>query len=110
VVIASPRDDSHDFYVPWFAGEGPDVMGTRRGDVALAVIDGSVPDLLVVDFGLTGVDTLSVISRLRRSARTAGLPVLVLTRRDDAASARTVHLYPDFGTRRRVRSKVASAP
>ena len=90
VLMAEPLDDSHDFYVSWFAGEGFDVIGTGRGDIALAMIEESAPDLLVIDFGLTGVDAAQVISRLRRSAATVTLPVLVLTRRDDAASLESV--------------------
>ncbi len=82
--MAEPLDDSHDFYVSWFAGEGFEVIGTGRGDIALAMIDESAPDLLVKDFGLTGVDTAQVISRLRRSAATVELPILLFTRHDDA--------------------------
>ena len=90
VLMAEPLDDSHDFDVSWFASEGFEVIGTGRGDIALAMIDESAPDLLDIDFGLTGVDTAQVISRLRRSAATVRLPVLVLTRRDDAASLESV--------------------
>ena len=90
VLMAEPLDDSHDFYVSWFAGEGFDVIGTGRGDIALAMIDESAPDLLVIDFGLTGVDTAQVISRLRRSAATVRLPIVLLTRHDDAASLESV--------------------
>jgi DNA-binding response OmpR family regulator len=90
VLMADPLEDSHDFYVSWFAGEGFDVIGTGRGDIALAMIDESAPDLLVIDFGLTGVDTPQVISRLRRSAATARLPIVLLTRHDDAASLESV--------------------
>lgn len=90
VLMAEPLDDSHDFYVSWFAGEGFHVIGTGRGDIALAMIDESAPDLLVIDFGLTGVDTAQVISRLRRSAATVSLPIVLLTRHDDAASLESV--------------------
>ena len=69
----------------------------RRGEGEVGVCgtqqpprDESAPDLLVIDFGLTGVDTAQVISRLRRSAATVRLPVVLLTRHDDAASLESV--------------------
>lgn len=111
ILMAEPLNDSHDFYVTWFTGEGFDVTGTGRGDIALAMIDESAPDLLVVDFGLAGLDTLSVISRVRRSAQTAPLPILVLTQRDDAATTEAIRrldavLLPKRGDTRILRNTV----
>ena len=106
--MAEPLDDSHDFYVSWFAGEGFNVIGTGRGDIALAMIAESPPDLLVVDFGLSGLDTAQVIRRLRRSTATVRLPIVVLTRRDDAASLESVRgldvaVLPKLGDTRELR-------
>ncbi len=98
------------FYVSWFAGEGYDVIGTGRGDIALAMIDETAPDLLVIDFGLAGLDTAQVISRLRRST-TATLPVVLLTRHDDAASLESlrrldVAVLPKLGSTHELREAI----
>ena len=60
--------------------EGYEVKVAADGGAALAVIERSAPDLVVLDVAMPGVDGLEVCRRLRRSG--LGLPVLLLTARD----------------------------
>ena len=65
------------------AAEGYGVAGAADGGAALAAVEDSAPDLVVLDVGLPGIDGLSVCRRLRRKG--LALPILLLTARDGVA-------------------------
>jgi two-component system response regulator MprA len=60
--------------------EGYDVQAAADGGEALAAIERRMPDAVVLDVAMPGVDGLSVARRLR--ARGLGVPILLLTARD----------------------------
>jgi two-component system response regulator MprA len=60
--------------------EGYGVSGAGDGGAALVAVERSVPDLLVLDVGLPGLDGLAVCRRLR--GKGLALPILLLTARD----------------------------
>jgi len=60
--------------------EGYDVAGAANGGEALAAVERSVPDLIILDVAMPGLDGLAVCRRLR--ARGLALPILLLTARD----------------------------
>ena len=62
------------------AAEGYDVRCVADGGTALAAVERAVPDLVVLDVAMPGVDGLSVARRLR--AKGLGVPILMLTARD----------------------------
>jgi len=62
------------------AAEGYDVRAAAGGGAALAEIERSAPDLLVLDVGLPDLDGLAVCRRLR--GKGLALSVLMLTARD----------------------------
>jgi two-component system response regulator MprA len=72
-----------------FAAEGYSVAGVSDGGAALAAIERTTPDLIVLDLGLPGMDGLTVCRRLR--GKGLGLPILLLTARD-AVSERVAGL------------------
>jgi two-component system, OmpR family, response regulator MprA len=63
-----------------FSAEGYAVETAADGGAALAAVERSTPDLVVLDVGMPGVDGLSVSRRLR--AKGLAVPVLLLTARD----------------------------
>jgi two-component system, OmpR family, response regulator MprA len=63
------------------AAEGYAVESAADGGGALAAIELSAPDLIVLDVAMPGVDGLAVCRRLR--AKGLATPVLLLTARDD---------------------------
>ncbi len=65
------------------AAEGYGVSGAGDGGSALAAVERSVPDLLVLDVGLPGLDGLGVCRRLR--GKGLSMPILLLTARDAIA-------------------------
>ena len=66
-----------------FAAEGYRVEAVADGGQALAAVERSVPDLLVLDVAMPGIDGLAVCRRLRRRGHI--LPILLLTARDAVA-------------------------
>jgi len=63
-----------------FAAEGYRVTTASDGGGALAAVERSVPDLIVLDVSMPGMDGLAVSGRLRR--RGLATPILLLTARD----------------------------
>jgi len=61
--------------------EGYAVASAADGGAALAEVERSAPDLIVLDVAMPGVDGLAVCRRLR--AKGLATPVLLLTARDD---------------------------
>jgi two-component system, OmpR family, response regulator MprA len=65
------------------AGEGFRVTSVGDGGAALAAVERSVPDVIVLDVTMPGLDGLAVCRRLR--AKGIAVPVLLLTARDAVA-------------------------
>ena len=59
--------------------EGFDVIGAPDGKAGLEVARAHRPDLILLDLMMPGMDGLEVCRRLREDARTAGIPVILLT-------------------------------
>jgi DNA-binding NarL/FixJ family response regulator len=66
-------------------GEGFDVVTARGGAEALVRVAEGVPDLVVSDIRMPGVDGYQLARQLRSSPRTALVPVVFLTAKDETA-------------------------
>jgi two-component system response regulator MprA len=62
------------------SAEGYDVAAVADGGAALARVERSVPDLIVLDVTMPGLDGLAVTRRVR--AKRLAVPILLLTARD----------------------------
>jgi two-component system, OmpR family, response regulator MprA len=62
------------------AAEGYEAVPAPDGGAALAAVERSMPDLVVLDVAMPGLDGLQVCRRLREKG--VGVPVLLLTARD----------------------------
>src|SRR2546428_425911 len=60
--------------------EGDAVEASPDGGTALAAVEKSAPDLVVLDVAMPGIDGLAVARRLRDKG--FGVPILLLTARD----------------------------
>ena len=62
-----------------------DMIGVDSGEEAFASVRKSLPDLVVLDLMLPGVDGLEVCRRLKNDNRTAAVPVIILTAKGEEA-------------------------
>jgi DNA-binding NarL/FixJ family response regulator len=65
--------------------EGYDVVTARSGQEALVRVAESVPDLVVSDIRMPGMDGFQLARQLRSSPRTDLVPVVFLTAKDETA-------------------------
>jgi two-component system alkaline phosphatase synthesis response regulator PhoP len=59
--------------------EGYQVISAVDGEAGLALASEEMPDVVLVDLMLPGIDGLEVCQRLRKAERTAGIPLIMLT-------------------------------
>ena len=85
VVVMVVDDDApiRRMLVRTLAAEGFEAKAVADGGGALAAIEKSAPDVLVLDVAMPGLDGLDVCRRVR--AKGLALPVLLLTARDTVA-------------------------
>jgi DNA-binding NarL/FixJ family response regulator len=63
--------------------EGYDVKTARRGAEALTRIAESLPDLIISDIRMPGMDGYQLVKNLRSNARTRLVPIVFLTAKDE---------------------------
>jgi DNA-binding NarL/FixJ family response regulator len=66
-------------------GAGHRVLVAESGESALQLLPNVVPDLVLLDVRLPGIDGFATCDRLKRDARWRDLPVIFLTSLDDPA-------------------------
>jgi two-component system phosphate regulon response regulator PhoB len=62
-----------------------EVVCVKSGEEVLAYIQTQLPDLLVLDLMLPGMDGLEICKRLRQDQRTVMVPIVMLTARSEEA-------------------------
>lgn len=65
--------------------EGYDVKTARRGADALVIVAQSLPDLIISDIRMPGMDGYQLVRNLRSNARTRLVPIIFLTAKDEIA-------------------------
>lgn len=60
---------------------GYEVLRTDSAEAALLMLEQTLPDLVLMDWGLPGQSGIDLVRRLRANARTRALPVIMLTAR-----------------------------
>ncbi len=65
--------------------EGYRVLGCTTGEKALEIAKSKLPNLIVLDLMLPGIDGLEVCRRLKRNPKTAHIPIVMLTAKAEEA-------------------------
>ena len=65
--------------------EGHDVVTARRGAEAMVRVAESLPDLIISDIRMPGMDGYALVRNLRSAPRTRLIPIIFLTAKDDIA-------------------------
>ena len=65
--------------------EGYEVQTARRGSEAMIRVAESLPDLIISDIRMPGMDGYALVRNLRAAPRTRLVPIIFLTAKDDTA-------------------------
>lgn len=65
---------------------GFDVMKARDAQAALGILEDTVPDLIILDVMMPGMNGIDLCQTIRQRSKTAKTPVLILSARGDAES------------------------
>ena len=85
ILIVEDEQDIRELLEFTFARDGYDVIAAETAEIALQKIDIKLPDMIVVDWMLPGMDGIDLAKRLRRDELTADLPIVMLTARGEEA-------------------------
>ncbi len=88
VLIAEDDAEIRSFTAGLLQGKGYAVQGVADGTAALAAAGTTLPDLIITDMMMPGMDGAAMIQALRHNEMTAHIPVIVLSARA-AAEAKT---------------------
>uniref|UniRef100_A0A5Q5CAD6 histidine kinase n=1 Tax=Mycobacterium sp. (strain JLS) TaxID=164757 RepID=A0A5Q5CAD6_MYCSJ len=81
ILIADDNADMRAYLTGLLRGAGYEVTAVSDGRQALESIRAELPDLVVSDVMMPGLDGLELVAALRAESRTAALPVLLLSAR-----------------------------
>lgn len=65
---------------------GHAVVGVASGQAALDAVAAHIPDLILLDLMMPGMDGFEVVRRLKAEPATAAIPIIMVTAIDDSAS------------------------
>ncbi len=79
VLLVDDYEDCREMYGAGLAFAGFQVVTARDGFEALALARRTIPDLILMDLGLPGIDGCEATRLLKQDPRTATVPVIALT-------------------------------
>jgi len=85
ILVVDDEEDILELVRYNLAREGYQVMCVASGEEVLKAARSSLPDLVVLDLMLPGVDGLEVCKILKRDPKTAGVPIVMLTAKGEEA-------------------------
>jgi CheY-like chemotaxis protein len=85
VLLIEDHADVADLYQLKLQLEGYRVAVARTGGAGLALANSLLPDLILLDLHLPGIDGLDVLARLRAQDETRATPVVIATEDDNPA-------------------------
>lgn len=85
ILIVEDEQDIRELLEFTFLRDGYDVIAAETAEIALQKLDIKLPDMIVVDWMLPGMDGIDLAKRLRRDELTADLPIVMLTARGEEA-------------------------
>jgi len=83
ILIADDHDDNRELLQILLAGAGYDVREARDGSECLAIAREHLPDLIVMDLSMPGLDGWGVFRELKADQRTVEIPCMAVTAHAD---------------------------
>ena len=85
ILVVEDEQDIQSLVLFNLTREGYRAVGADSGEKALEAARREAPDLVILDLMLPGIDGLEVCRRLKAEARTADLPIIMLTAKGEEA-------------------------
>jgi len=85
VLVVEDEADIREMVSYNLAKAGFEVVEVASGEEALASIEDALPDLILLDIMLPGVDGFTVCRKLKTESRTAATPIIMLTAKGEEA-------------------------
>ena len=79
VLIAEDNEKSMKLFRDVLRVKGYETLEATTGEMAIELATRHIPDLVLMDIQLAGMDGLEALRRLREDERTATIPVVALT-------------------------------
>jgi len=86
ILVVDDEENLRNILVFQLRGEGHEARGLGRGEETLPTALTWKPDIVLLDLMMPGMDGFAVARALRGNPQTAGLPIIVITARGDAAT------------------------
>ncbi len=86
VLVVDDEEDIRNMLRLTLTRAGYDVREAENGEIALERMQGELPDLILLDVLMPGMDGFTVCRQVRADERTAHIPILMLSARSDAGS------------------------
>ena len=85
ILVVEDEDDIRELLRYNLAKEGYQVTGAASGEEALKAVRVAMPDLVLLDLMLPGLDGLEVCRSLKQDPQTRNLPIVMLTAKGEEA-------------------------
>ncbi len=96
ILIADDNADMREYLTNLLLSSGCQVVAVNGGLEALEAVRGELPDLVISDVMMPGLDGIGLLAELRKNPRTAALPILLLSARaGQEASIEGLHAGAD---------------
>src|SRR3972149_4329875 len=79
IMVVEDEKDIGDLVLRYLQKEGYTACRIGDGRTALARAEAELPDLIILDLMLPGMDGLEITRRLRQNDRTVQLPIVMMT-------------------------------
>jgi DNA-binding response OmpR family regulator len=79
ILVVEDDADMANLAIRWLERAGHTVQRVVDGPAGLKILEGDLPDLVLLDVMLPKMDGFEVLRRIRASARTKGVPVIMVT-------------------------------
>ena len=66
--------------------DGHTILSAPNGQAALSALSRDIPDLVILDIMMPGIDGFEVLSQIKNDPRTAHVPVIMLSAKTDLLS------------------------
>ena len=82
ILIAEDNEDLRGMLSQFLEASGYSVVGAADGHEAVEAAARELPDLIVMDLGMPGMDGLSAVAEIKRGGRAAETPILIVSAYD----------------------------